>query len=56
MGFLQDYLIIYIKKNQDDIEIFFIHPGHLAVSSLDFKHRLKWFILGKHSSVVFAEP
>ena len=57
-----DFTIEYIltnRINQDVIENFFSYiramgAGHDKPSALQFKYRLKWFILGKHSSDMFV--
>lgn len=58
-----DFEIQYLltnRINQDVIENFFSYirgmgAGHDKPSALEFRHRLKWFILGRHSCDMFIE-
>lgn len=52
--------ILTNRINQDVIENFFSYirgmgAGHDKPSALQFRHRLKWYILGHHSSDMFIE-
>lgn len=59
----EKYNVEYIltsRLNQDVVENFFAYVRGMGGSNdhptaLDFKHRLRWFILGKHSAAIFVE-
>lgn len=54
-----EYIMTY-RLNQDVLENFFAYIRGMGgpndhPSPMDFKYRLRWYILGKHSSAIFTE-
>lgn len=54
-----EYVLTY-RLNQDILENFFSYIRGMGGTNdhptpLDFQHRLKWYILGKHSAAVFTQ-
>lgn len=59
LNYKVDY-VLTARLNQDIIENFFSYIRGMGASNdhphpLDFKYRLRWFILGKNSAAVFTE-